>query len=405
MAEGLYRDRRRLVIAHRGTAQKAVVIRAESGARVVLQRPDSRQNTINVVGGQHLILRGLEISGGSSGIRMMKSENHACQFVTIEGMHIHDIGGAAVTANNEGNAYEGLILRNNHIYRTSGHGEGFYLGSNNGPDGATTGYVFNSLIEGNYIHHLNGPKVSQGDGIEIKDGSYNNIVRDNVIHDTKYPGIVVFGADGKQPNLIERNVIWSSGDHGIQAAADAIVRNNLVFNIRNNGIHSQNHQSAMVGQLDIRHNTIVCNHPGSIGIRCNLRKEGKTSNVVTIANNAIYAFGEGNALKLPKFDAFPQQLTLAGNRGSGRIHGLPSPVLPEQWNPNGDLARDLDRHLFPIAGSSLIGAADSRFMVSDDFNRNNRGSARDTGAFRFSSTGNPGWPIGPGFKQFPLSPN
>ncbi|HKS55747.1 MAG TPA: hypothetical protein VJS12_10700 [Steroidobacteraceae bacterium] len=32
----------------------------------------------------------------------------------------------------------------------------------------------NSLIEGNYVHHTNGPSVSQGDGIELK-----NAVRPN----------------------------------------------------------------------------------------------------------------------------------------------------------------------------------------------------------------------------------
>ena len=197
LAAGVYRDRRRLVLGHRGTKERPVVIRAAKDARAVLHRPDARQNTINIIGAQHLILRGLEITGGSTGIRMMKSDTHACKFVTIEAMHIHHVGGVAVTANSPGNVYEGLIFRLNHIHHTSGHGEGFYLGVNNNPDGSTAGYMFNSLVERNYIHDLKGPNVSQGDGIEIKDGSYNNIVRDNVIHDTNYPGVLVYGTDGK----------------------------------------------------------------------------------------------------------------------------------------------------------------------------------------------------------------
>ena len=28
--------------------------------------------------------------------------------------------------------------------------------------------VENSLIDGNYIHHTNGPTITQGDGIELK---------------------------------------------------------------------------------------------------------------------------------------------------------------------------------------------------------------------------------------------
>jgi hypothetical protein len=38
----------------------------------------------------------------------------------------------------------------------------------------TTAAEFDSLIEGNYIHHTNSADVEQGDGIEIKEGSYGN---------------------------------------------------------------------------------------------------------------------------------------------------------------------------------------------------------------------------------------
>ena len=43
----------------------------------------------------------------------------------------------------------GHYADNNHIHHTSGHGEGFYLGTNNKPDGSTAGYMFDSLVEGN----------------------------------------------------------------------------------------------------------------------------------------------------------------------------------------------------------------------------------------------------------------
>ena len=73
--------------------------------------------------------------------------------------------------------------------------------------------MFDSLIEGNYIHNTNGPSVAQGDGIEIKEGSYGNIVRDNVIHDTNYPGIITYSTVGNgPPNVLEGNVVWNSDD-------------------------------------------------------------------------------------------------------------------------------------------------------------------------------------------------
>ena len=87
----------------------------------------------------------------------------------FEKLHIHHIGGVGITANNDGCVYERLVFRGNEIHHTGGHGEAFYLGANNDAKGNTPGYIFDSLVEGNYIHHLNGPGISQGDGIEPED--------------------------------------------------------------------------------------------------------------------------------------------------------------------------------------------------------------------------------------------
>ena len=399
LAGGEYRDGRRLAMSHRGTAAQPVVIRAAAGERAVLHRPDARQNTINVVGAQHLILRGLEITGGSTGIRLMKSETHPCKFVTLEGMHIHHIGGVAVTANHAENAYEGLVFRGNHIHHTSGHGEGFYLGANNNADGSTAGYIYNSLIEGNYIHDLNGPGISQGDGIEIKDGSFNNIVRDNVIHDTNYPGVIVYGTDGKAPNVIERNVIWNSGDHGIQAAAEAVIRNNITFDNRGDGIHSHDHQSARVGNLQILHNTIVFRLRGGAGIRISPSGEKGLAGPVVIANNAIYVDRGGSALRLPSSAAAAAAMTVAGNVGSGKAEGLAADVGRAAFRSEGNLGADLDAHFFPRRGSTLIGAGNPRFAVADDFGATPRRSTCDTGAYAFGAGLNLGWKITPGLKK------
>ncbi len=394
---GVYRDRRLFVMGHQGSAEKPIVIRAADGAKVVFHRPDARQNTINIVGGQYLTFKDLEITGGESGIRMRKSGADMCKFITLEGLHIHHIGGVAVTANNAGNTYEGLVFRRNHIHHTGGNGEGFYLGANNNADGSTAGVMFNSLIEGNYIHDLNGPKVNQGDGIEIKDGSYNNVVRDNVIHDTQYPGITIYGTDGKAPNVVERNVIWNTGDHGIQAAAECVIRNNIVFAAGGDGVHCRNHQSARVGSLKIVHNTLIAGKgKWASGVRVSLGEGAKLSGPVLVANNALYAESNGFALRVPR--VVGKVLVVAGNVGSGAVDGLPKGVDSAVWNPAGRLDHDLDKHRFPLPGSALIGKANARFMVEDDFNGTSRGSSRDAGAYMFRALGNPGWKIVPGFK-------
>ncbi|NNM30402.1 MAG: right-handed parallel beta-helix repeat-containing protein, partial [Akkermansiaceae bacterium] len=312
LGAGTYTDARRLEMNHRGTAEEPIVIRAAEGARVVMKRPDARQNTINMAGCRHLVLDGLEITGGSAGIRIAKQGDHMAKHLVFRNLHIHHIGGVAITANHPGNVYERLVFRRNHIHHTGGAGEGFYLGVNNAADGSTPGYICNSVVEGNYIHDLNGEGVRQGDGIEIKDGSYGNIIRDNVIHDTNYPGIIVYGTDGKERNVIERNVIWNTGDHGIQAAADAVIRNNIVFDCKGAGIYARTHQSAVVGNLRIVHNTVVT--PGKMAVRVLRPDDGKFSGRIVIANNALYG---RTAMEL--IPAAP--VDVAGNAGEGMLEG------------------------------------------------------------------------------------
>ncbi|YCM42369.1 right-handed parallel beta-helix repeat-containing protein [Verrucomicrobiaceae bacterium 227] len=253
---------------------------------------------------------------------------------------------------------ESLTLRHNHIHHTGGHGEAFYLGSNNKPDGSTNGYIFNSLISNNYIHDLKGGTVSQGDGIELKGGSYNNTVSDNVIHDTHYPGIIVYDTDGKAPNIIERNVIWNTGDHGIQAAADAIIRNNIIFDTQGNGIHCRNHQSAVVGNLSITHNTILSENP--IRIVAPETLSGK----IIVANNAL-----SSAPRIPTHPGITQVNNLTG--------------IIEQ---------------FPAPNSPCHNAADPAYLTPLNFNKTPRGTSKDIGAYQHSPTGNPGWKITKGFK-------
>jgi hypothetical protein len=385
LAEGTYTDQRRLVISHRGTEEEPIVIRGAEQteadqSRPVLQRPDARQNTINIEGAQYLVIRDIEITGGSTGIRMMKSDEHICKFIAIEDMEIHHVGGPAITANSPGNAYEGLVFRRNEIHHTSGHGEGFYLGSNNNPDGSTAGYIFNCLIEDNYIHDLNGPDISQGDGIEIKDGSYNNIVKNNRIRNTNYPGILVYGTDGKAPNIIENNIIVNSEDHGIQAAGEAVIRNNIVYESRGPGIGGHPHQSAKIGDLRIVHNTIVLGESEGSGIRYSAPTSSDLFGQVVIANNAIYVQSDSLAIKIPEPKTAGTHFTIRGNMGTGRSEGIPSGGDHAAWNPSGILGRDFTSNFVPHEEGILIGSANPDFMTPQDMKGLPREEPSEVGA-------------------------
>jgi hypothetical protein len=185
---GIYSQSCRRAITVNGTAAAPIVIRAAAGERAVLTRPADTmdtQNNIEIVASSYLTIRGLAFQGGSSGVRIMGGHH-----ISMEDCEIFETGNNAIAVNYD--SADALVFRGNHIHHTGlsvaapTEGEGFYLGCNH-----DTCRVTNSVIEGNYIHHLRGTSDGGNDGVEIKVGSYGNLVRHNVIHDTiigrRYP--------------------------------------------------------------------------------------------------------------------------------------------------------------------------------------------------------------------------
>ena len=314
---GIYSDPRRLVIRLRGENEKPIVIRSAEGESVIFRRPDAKQNTLNLEGSQHLTLRGIEIIGGAAGIRIGPRQDVQSNHVVLEDLHIHHIGGVAVTCNFEGASYHTMIFRRNHIHHTAGHGEAFYLGANHGK--AT---LSNSLIQDNYIHHLNGPSVSQGDGIEIKQGSFGNRISGNVIHDTNYPAITVYGTAGNDRNVITDNLIWNSGDHGIQSAADAIVHGNYISNTAGCGIYSREHQGTVPGNLTIKNNFVIAKSDPAIRV---IGKQS-ASKAIELVGNTLMGASNQIVVRLEGL----QSVTATENRGCGAIVGPRE--MTESWS-------------------------------------------------------------------------
>ena len=374
---GRYQFDGNVTLTANGTAAQPIVVRAKAGERPIVDQATSNHNVVEVNGSSHLVLRGIEFTGGSHGIRLMNSDH-----ITIEDCEVYETGDVAISANS-GGTYEGLKILRNHIHHTNGTGEGMYLGCNN-----DRCRIANSLIEGNYVHHTNRSSVSQGDGIEIKEGSFGNIVRDNVIHDTKYPGILLYNTAGNgAANIVEGNIVWNVSDNTVQIGADTVFRNNIVLG----NVTFQPHQSGSPSNIAFVHNTVVSRSDGVVarGI----------SGPVLIANNAIYA--QGSAIRLVSGDV--GQVTTTGNIGEGGISGGNSGYL-DGGGLNGDFvsgnangAPPID--LFPAVGSALIGAADASHAVSFDFNGTPREGSVDVGAYRFDDSGNPGWTISAAFKR------
>jgi hypothetical protein len=341
--------------------------------------PTDLHNIVEIRNSQYLTLEGIAFTGGSHGIRLMNSN-----YITISGCEIYETGDVAISANS-GGTYLGLVIRDNHIHHTNGTGEGMYLGCNN--DACR---IANSLIAGNYIHHTNRPSVEQGDGIEIKEGSYGNIIRDNVIHDTNYPGILTYSTVGNgAPNIIEGNLIWNSNDYGIQSAADTIIRNNILLG---ESIGLQSHQAGSPSNIEIVHNTIVASEAGII-IR-------NISGPILLANNAVYS-QSGPAIRL--VSGATNQVIVAGNVGAGGMsgassgfvdgHGIDLDLVDMQYG------RQPPVDVFPAPNGALIGSGSSAHVTPTDFNGTPRDGQADAGAYRFNANGNPGWQLAAAFKN------
>ena len=376
LADGMYEVSGRFGVTARGTESEPIIIRAADGARPHFHRPNASQNIWDIRV-EHVVIRGLVFSGGSAGIRV----EEASDFV-FEGNEIFDTADVALRMNDNGQTYERVQILRNHIHDTSGTGEGMYLGCN--MDGCR---LANGVIAGNYVHHTNGPGISQGDGIELKEGSYGCVIADNVIHDTNYPCILGYGTVGNgAPNVVERNVMWGCGDHAIQWAADARIRNNIILSAGNSGIGSQPHQSASPSDLEIVHNTIVLPSGPALSVR-------NPSGSVLVANNALYAMS--GAAILVRGDA--SMITFAGNVGVGALDGVSTPGFTM-----GDLAADfagamysggVPNDVFPAAGGALVMGGVTDHVVTDDFNGTARGGIADIGAYAFGAGANPGWAL------------
>ena len=340
LAEGTYRDARRLAIGCRGTAKQPIVIQAAQGQRVILERPDANQNTLNLDSAEHVVCDGLEITGGSAAIRIGGEPGQTIHGVVVRNCHIHHVGGVAVTCNHPGVHYIGCQFTGNHIHHTGGHGEGFYLGGND-----ATAIFGDGLIRGNYIHDLNGPDISQGDGIEVKVGSYGNRILNNVIVGTRYPGITVYGSGGKSINRIANNLILQPGDNGIQVAADAAVEHNTIVSAAAAGIAVRKHQGAVPSGLLIQNNVVLGDSGDALRIDWDPADSVGRSIVgrgIVVRHNQLHARSGHSVMRI----AAGGPVEVGVNRGSGR-------GISGDFNQTERIDWSLPKHVHPLVWQQI----------------------------------------------------
>ncbi len=371
-----------------GTEADPIIIRANDGDAVVIMG-DASQNTWNISGSYYEV-RDLEFVGGSHGIRLASSA-HA----TFENLTIHGVDDVGISCNRPGETYEDVTIRRVEIYDTGqggGPGECMYLGCND--DGCQ---VWDSLIEWNYCHHTSG---SQGDGIELKTGSYNTIIRHNVIHDVQYPGITMYGTvANKTRNVVEGNVVWNVVDNGIQTVGDVIVRNNIVFNVGANGIHAKPSQSENVEQATYVHNTVV--NGSGVCFKTNDWDQG--SGNIVVANNLFLCEG-GQAINAVGGDG---GASLAANGVVGSVAGFGSGTV-DLGSVAAVVVSAAGMDLWPVETGPAVDAGEVAHAAARDFNCEDRDQPDrgdpDLGAYEWRATQNPGWMIQEAFKACAADP-
>lgn len=376
---GRYKVPGYVVLDLQGTEDQPIVIAGKSGEEVIVEGIPS-QNTFNL-SGSWFTLRDLKIEGGSHGVRL-----GTCEHVTLEGLEITAIGDVGISCNYPQKTCKAITIRRNQIHHTGqggGPGECMYLGCNE-----NVCQMWDSVIEYNWCHHTTAG--TQGDGIELKTGSYNNIIRHNVIHDVKYPGITVYGTvDNKAPNIVEGNIIWGVQDNGIQMVGDAQVQNNIIFDVQNNAIQIKPSQGEIVENLSVQHNTVI--NPGHTCLRASGFSAGSK---IHIANNALFCDG-GMAMKIVGGQG---DAKIETNAGEGSVEGF-STGFVVVGDASAAMIDPANKNTYPSKDSKLLDAG-SKSSVDRDFNCRSRDpSGVDIGAYDHRAQANPGWMPVSGFKE------
>lgn len=349
IASGNYIFTRKVTLDLQGTREAPIqIVAADMDAPPKISRVDARQNLLNI--GERnpcsfLSIRGLKLTGGSVTIRFGR-----CSDIWLDRCELSHSEHGGITANTHDCSR--LFITRNHLHHfLKGTGEAMYLGANNGKS-----VMSHSVIALNHVHDCSG---SQGDGIEVKQGSYNNWIVENEIHDTKYPCLIAYGTNGKGINLIERNVLYRSQNQTLQVQGEAIIRNNLIMAAKGDGFSSTDHQ-AKTHDLKFIHNTIVTSGRG-----VNLSSWGGREGMV-FANNVIYS-RDNLAIRFP---SGCEKVIIAGNVILGGVQGCSSKTgfhLGRGLNDFKNITWDGNqRNAHPVEESTLADKVDQRFTVGSD---------------------------------------
>jgi hypothetical protein len=321
-----------------GRAGAPIVVRAaDAGQRPRIVYHGASANVLDVKA-DHVTIRGLAFGPTAPGVDGVRVFSRAG--VSVTDCQFDGLGGIAVAANHT--SITGLSVLRNVI--TNSGSTGMYFGCHEGIECVVSGL----RVEDNRIEHVNASEPEVGYGLQVKLNSAG-IIRNNVIVDTKGPGIMVYGArDGLRSNLVERNVVMGSRTSSgiVVGGGPAIVRNNVVLLNREAGIGLEDYGGrGLLRSIIVAHNTVYKNTGAGI-----LIPEGRPLRDIVIRSNAIQARAGTPALPgpRPEIDVMgnvdctwapcfvdPDRLDFSPLMGS--LLSTPASMRPGPWLPPDDL--------------------------------------------------------------------
>jgi hypothetical protein len=340
-----------------GSPGAPVVIRGadpENRPKIIF---DETEGDVLLVKASHVTLRRLEFPRTKRDVDVVRIQSGSgvtveeCRFVTARGI--------AVAANQT--SLRGLVVRRNEIL--SSEATAMYFGCDDG----ISCVVSDILVERNYIRRVGAPNPQIGYGVEVKLNS-QAVIRDNVIVETKGPGIMIFGSkDPARVSLVEKNlVIGSRQSSGILiGGGPVVVRNNIVVQNTEGGIGLQDYKNrGLLRGVTIVHNSSYLNDEGGIL----LPEKGVYD--VTIVNNAAYSTAGKPSLPVRR-----PGLRMLGNVDCAYLVCFIDPRT-------GDFS--------PAFGSPLVGPGvtlDERWFPRDDYHGLPRGLVPTVGAIDRAGSG------------------
>jgi hypothetical protein len=265
----------------------------------------------------NILIQGLKFGPTSSdvdGVRIFSGDN-----VTVADCLFVQMGGIAVVANHA--SIKGLIVRRNII--TQSASTGMYFGCHDG----SSCTVSQLLIEKNFMSGVNARESEIGYGIQLKLNSFG-IVRDNVIVNTKGPGIMIYGAkDLSQISTIERNFVAGSQESSgiVIGGGPAIVRNNISVGNSEGGIGLEDYgRRALLRKIVVTYNSFYNNRRGGVLAPTEGPLEAE------ISANAV-ASREGT----PLFPAERERLRVFGNQDCRNANCFVDPINNDFTPMNG----------------------------------------------------------------------